>query len=135
MELLNRSASEDVFGRNTKGPVGAADLRILQELSLKAERAQPKPTASNPRFSQPGGSGGTTSRPSSTSSGPRGSAQAAAAVSRARAKRRRSNRESPSSQEDEISSLADDSGVAVSSDTVRGQELVAPMQDQATAMR
>ena len=30
MELLNKSASEDVFGRTTKGPVGTADLRILQ---------------------------------------------------------------------------------------------------------
>ena len=115
MELLNRSASEDVFGRTTKGPVGAADLRILQELSLKAERAQPKPTASNPRYSQPGGSNNT-SRPSSTSSVPRGPPHAAAAPSRGRAKRKRRSPHSASSQEEDISSLG--SSVAMSSDTV-----------------
>ena len=54
MEMLAgdfQARPEDVFGRRGRTAIDAADLKMLEELSLKAERAQPKPTQANPLYS------------------------------------------------------------------------------------
>lgn len=46
MQLLQGDSErgEDAFGRRGRMAADAVDLKMLEELSLKAERAQPKPT-------------------------------------------------------------------------------------------
>ncbi|KAK9795959.1 hypothetical protein WJX73_007337 [Symbiochloris irregularis] len=77
MEMLSTGVSEnrpeDVFGRRGRNAIDAGDLKMLEDLSLKAERAQPKPTQANPLYVNFGrGNSDDAGEPSSFSRPPEG---------------------------------------------------------------